>query len=881
MIDVLDIVISNQEAVSKELDIIYSSNMKQYRARFTFSDNSWDGYNKIVIFDRVKNYDTPIGLIIKDKTSELVEIVNDREFYCIIPWEILVQPGYFTISLYGTITDGEPKKKTIVINNKFTIQNSGNTTVYPRIPTPNIYEQLLGIIDTENIKEDLEILEKELEIFEKKINKKIEEQPTSYVFNNLEELNNNLLNRDFVDKLIVGDNFYIKDIDTPDYWWNGEDIQSIEAKPSDLGDKIVGQKTENGGEIFNDYENNKALSGFTSARGKGNIAGCRGFNILNLQKSNDGMYLLRITNFDNIEDGDRFSLYSEKLGKNLDLCGEVITTGAGPELLDIEVRGLPEELYPLSGNTQEYIWFPQKPEVNGDILLGTGAEANGYYTKAMMIGSHTEGYNTVAGGKYAHAEGRSTQSRGEASHTEGNETVTRGDAAHAEGANTEANGAQSHSEGWQTTVDGQQAHIEGRSSNLKKNITSSENSSEIKNAWKGLKFAYAKGTGAHVEGRDNLALGDFTHAEGRETIAEGYASHTAGFGTKAVGQAQTVVGQFNIPNGESYFIVGNGSDSNNPSTAFKVNHDGTAELQTSGVNDNNVVIYSQLVNYVRDNAKSKWDDACKLLFTEAKHNWDDYTISEGGDIYINNHQANTDYSNSYISIGSAYSQGTGNEKSLITNSYFKVEHLAFGTNCQMSQSGILLALYNGTDFDYLNEICPSIHIQGVDYYGESYSVDIGLMGITHQNKFAPWENIVEAANLFSDNYDLQIKNHPSSNESFSSITIGEAQSNESGMDFSRLDANGLYVHNVMSGNTSTYDESKVFIRTSCIEDEDYKGYIHLEHTIKADDSSEINTDNLKITASSIEYNGRVFEWKRIFDAIEKIENIIDVSVNGQ
>ena len=845
MIDVLDIVISNQESVSKELDIIYSSNMKQYRARFTFSDNSWDGYNKIVIFDRVKNYDTPIGLIVKDNVSELVEIVNDREFYCIIPWEILVQPGYFTISLYGTITDGEPKKKTIVINNKFTIQNSGNTTVYPRIPTPNIYEQLEKIdkaILTEAIaaKEIANEAANNVEIvFDRTINlhkniqevkREVEKKSNNYLFDTLQQFQLWIKEKSNRELLKPCDVFYIKEKEVSDYWWDGNTVQPFETRPSNIPELLVGQKTENGGEIFNDYENNKALSYFTSARGKGNIAGCRGFNILNLEESIEDTYLLRITNFDNIKKGDRFSLYSEKLGKNLDLCGEIVAVGAGPELLDIAVRGLPEELYPLSGNTQEYIWFPQKPEVNGDILLGTGAEANGYYTKAIMTGSHTEGYNTVAGGKYAHAEGNSTfagyaahaegrktealavdshaegngtivngevahgegyqtkaignkshsegdttEAKGEgshaegnnthaegnyshaegtgtyatqsnahtegrlskacaeAAHAEGNETVAIGVGAHSEGANTEANGAQSHSEGWQTTADGQQAHIEGRSSNLKGKIISSENSSEIKNAWKDSKFAYAKGTGAHVEGRDNLALGDFTHAEGRETIAEGYASHTAGYGTKAVGQAQTVVGQFNIPNGESYFIVGNGTDNNNPSTAFKVNHDGSAEIQTSGTNDSNVVNYKQLREYVSKNGKSPWDSQSEMLF-------------KTGALKIVNHAPTSDFENEY-NYG-IYLDNNNSEKAEFTSHRLFLESRASEASTSLTNSSLVIKGH------YL---IPNISLKKTDGIDEPViSLEINTDGVTYNSKSITWDRLFEAVEKIENLTDVSV-----------------------------------------------------------------------------------------------------------------------------
>lgn len=58
--------------------------------------------------------------------------------------------------------------------------------------------------------------------------------------------------------------------------------QGIQGKRGERGPSGdgLGHETEEGGEIFNDYENNKAISKHTSVRGSGNQAGSKGFRIL-------------------------------------------------------------------------------------------------------------------------------------------------------------------------------------------------------------------------------------------------------------------------------------------------------------------------------------------------------------------------------------------------------------------------------------------------------------------------------------------------------------------------------------------------------------------------------------------------------------------------
>lgn len=223
MIEVIKITISNQSSKVELLDTIYSNNSGQYKVHFIFDDDSWDNYNKMVVFDRVKNYDTPIGIEITDENTNLVEIVSDREFYSILPWEVITQPGYFNISIYGTYTNekGELLTKNYIISERFTIQNGGDVIIYPKVPTPNMYEQLRNDykITRELASEAKNIAEDGKEIAEDASNR-------------------------------------VKEI---------EDLLE-----EGVG---VGEKTEQGGEIFNDYENNKALGEYTHVEGKNNIAG--------------------------------------------------------------------------------------------------------------------------------------------------------------------------------------------------------------------------------------------------------------------------------------------------------------------------------------------------------------------------------------------------------------------------------------------------------------------------------------------------------------------------------------------------------------------------------------------------------------------------------
>ena len=62
---------------------------------------------------------------------------------------------------------------------------------------------------------------------------------TAYIYDTVEALDTDLSNPEFVAKLVKGDNFYIKALDVPDYWWDGTQKQQLETEKPDLSGFIT------------------------------------------------------------------------------------------------------------------------------------------------------------------------------------------------------------------------------------------------------------------------------------------------------------------------------------------------------------------------------------------------------------------------------------------------------------------------------------------------------------------------------------------------------------------------------------------------------------------------------------------------------------------
>ena len=232
--------------------------------------------------------------------------------------------------------------------------------------------------------------------------------------------------------------------------------------------------------------------------------------------------------------------------------------------------------------------------VNGssNVALGTYSHAEGFFTIASGVGSHTEGAATKAIGNYSHAEGLYTSASGIYSHAEGQATWAQGERTHAEGYQTTASGDTSHAEGNQTTALGIYSHAEGYQTIASESFSHSEGnlttasgfashaegqstraSGQYSHAEGG--YAVASGSYSHVEGFNTTASGNYSHAEGRETLASGSNSHAEGSGslasghsshaegmfTTASGVGQHVSGKFNVAsaNSNDLFIIGNGT----------------------------------------------------------------------------------------------------------------------------------------------------------------------------------------------------------------------------------------------------------------------------------------------------------------------------------
>ena len=262
---------------------------------------------------------------------------------------------------------------------------------------------------------------------------------------------------------------------------------------SDNDRKLIGagEKTIANGEIFNDYENNKAIDK-SIAMGMDNVAGTKAFTVITVLEN--GFILSNITN---LKDSYKYSI---KNGSNFEFNIGVITA-INTNTKEITVDKMPTieltgtiYLFTLddttAGDTLLNAWedstvYPDSTahlatsvEGRHNIAISTGAHAEGYQNKALGYFTHVEGRGVMATSTQAHAEGRDTLASGNASHAEGNTTIAAGDHG-------------SHAEGWETQALSEAAHAEGKLTEAK--------------------FI------AHAEGLETKAYGNHSHTEGAYT----------------------------------------------------------------------------------------------------------------------------------------------------------------------------------------------------------------------------------------------------------------------------------------------------------------------------------------------------------------------------
>ena len=201
----------------------------------------------------------------------------------------------------------------------------------------------------------------------------------------------------------------------------------------------------------------------------------------------------------------------------------------------------------------EHVW-EKGSGTNSIQQKGTGAVASG-------VSSVAEGSGTTASGIASHAEGQSTEASGTASHAEGYTNTVESNYAHIEGAlnylgsdttkvppssdgslyNTKSTGSHVEGQG-NVIIEAPYSHVEGCRNKI------SKNGIVVKGVHVEGKQNVASGNYSHVEGLSNEVLEEEGHAEGYQvkvqamqghaegwyTLVKGRAGHAEGYNTQAV-----------------------------------------------------------------------------------------------------------------------------------------------------------------------------------------------------------------------------------------------------------------------------------------------------------------------------------------------------------
>ena len=346
-------------------------------------------------------------------------------------------------------------------------------------------------------------------------------------------------------------------------------------------DKLVGQKTENGGEIFNDYTNNvasgdyshaegyktkayanyshvegnlnwtygigshaegnnsNALTDYSHAEGKRTTAGRKCFKVTAASGTPNGEGTYTLDSIDNLTTNLTITLCeSNGVGSTtinatyaigtitaIDTTNKIITVDKffTPTMNDEDENA----------NSDYYIYANDKPTYGTQTNIFINTHAEGQSTEAFGIYSHAEGYHSKSYGEASHAECAS-QANGKHSHSEGSGTTANGLFSHTEGFNTQTgldNGAwAAHAEGWWTKALSRGAHSEGN-------------------------FTYANKEYSHAEGDSSKADGESSHSEGKETTANTIASHAEGYKTNAGIKCFKITSGTGTVNGEGTYIL--------------------------------------------------------------------------------------------------------------------------------------------------------------------------------------------------------------------------------------------------------------------------------------------------------------------------------------
>jgi len=131
-----------------------------------------------------------------------------------------------------------------------------------------------------------------------------------------------------------------------------------------------------------------------------------------------------------------------------------------------------------------------------------------------------------------------------------------------------------HAEGYQSTASGNYSHVEGYNSLASGDYSHAEGYSNV-----------ASGQYSHVEGSNSVASGYCSHAEGNNAQANGEYSHAEGNGTRANGESSHVAGENALANNNNTYVwSARTTYSDNGASTFNVHASGGIYLQGGSLN---------------------------------------------------------------------------------------------------------------------------------------------------------------------------------------------------------------------------------------------------------------------------------------------------------
>lgn len=297
--------------------------------------------------------------------------------------------------------------------------------------------------------------------------------------------------------------------------------------------------SKGGGEVFNDYDNNKAAGNNSHAEG------------VKTKASGDYSHAEG-----NTTQANKIASHAE---------GQHTTaSGIGAHAEGTETQALGDDSH-AEGQLTNATASNSHAEGNSTVASGVNSHTEGYNTKATKSNSHAEGNQSGAFGDNSHAEGQLNNARGVNSHAEGQETEAVGVNSHAEGFQTHANKNNSHAEGRITVANGDASHAEG-------------DETQAAGKWSHAEgyMSLAEGIASHAEGQYTTASGDYSHAEGtstralyinahaegQDTTAGAANAHAEGQGTVTTEVGGHVAGKYNavVVNGLFNFGIGSSND---------------------------------------------------------------------------------------------------------------------------------------------------------------------------------------------------------------------------------------------------------------------------------------------------------------------------------